>query len=68
MGEKTVQADKAPKKSWFKGIKSEFNKIVWPDKDSLIKQTGTVIVATIILGVIVSVLDTVIKLGINWII
>ena len=23
---------KAPKKSWFNGLKSEFQKIIWPDK------------------------------------
>ena len=28
----SVKAEKAPKKSWFKGLKSEFKKVVWPDK------------------------------------
>lgn len=30
MGE-TTGTEKAPKKSFFKGLKAEFNKIVWPD-------------------------------------
>lgn len=49
--------EKAPKRSWFKGVKSEFQKIIWPDKDSLIKQTIAVISVTIALGLIILVLD-----------
>lgn len=65
MGENTVQAEKAPKKSWFKGLKSEFKKIVWPDKESIAKQSIAVIVITTILGIIIAILDTAIKFGIN---
>jgi preprotein translocase subunit SecE len=49
--------EKAPKRSWFKGIKSEFQKIIWPDKDSLIKQSIAVISVTIALGIIIYVFD-----------
>lgn len=49
--------EKAPKRSWFKGIKAEFQKIIWPDKDSLIKQTVAVISVTIALGLIIMILD-----------
>ncbi len=65
MGETTNStAEKAPKRSWFKGLKSEFKKIVWPDKESLAKQSIAVIAVTIILGVIIYVLDAVIEFGI----
>ena len=49
--------EKAPRRSWFKGIKAEFQKIIWPDKDSLIKQTIAVISVTIALGLVILVLD-----------
>jgi len=49
--------EKAPKRSWFKGVKTEFQKIIWPDKDSLIKQTIAVISVTIALGLLIMVLD-----------
>jgi len=49
--------EKAPRRSWFKGIKAEIQKIIWPDKDSLIKQTIAVISVTIALGLIIMVLD-----------
>ena len=55
-------------KSWFKGLKAEFKKIIWPDKKSLGKQTVAVIVITAILSVIIALLDAVVKFGINVII
>ncbi len=65
MGETANTPEKAPKKSWFKGLKAEFNKIVWPDKESLAKQSLAVIVVSVILGVIISILDLGIKYGID---
>lgn len=66
MGEMAnTTTEKAPKKSWLKGMKSEFKKIVWPDKESIAKQSVTVISITAILGIIIYVLDYVIELGIG---
>ena len=48
---------KEPKKSWLQGLKAEFNKIVWTDRETLMKQSVVVIVITVILGVIISVMD-----------
>ena len=43
--------EKAPVvKSWFKGLKAEFKKIIWPDKETLVKQTIAVIIITGVLG------------------
>ena len=61
-------AEKAPKKSFLKAVKSEFKKIIWPDKKSLGKQTLAVIVITAVLSVIIALLDAVVKFGINVII
>lgn len=58
MGEMTnTTTEKAPKRSWFKGIKAEFKKIVWPDKEYLGKQAVAVISVTIALGIVIYVLD-----------
>ena len=66
MGDITANtSDKAPKKSFFKGLKSEFKKIVWADKESLAKQSVAVIVTTIILGIVISVIDLGIKFGVD---
>ncbi len=54
-------------KSWFKGLKAEFKKIIWPDKKFLGKQTVVVVIITTILSVIIALLDLVIKFGIDLI-
>ena len=68
MGE-TLSKDKAPKKKDFiKGLKAEFKKIIWPDKKTLTKQTIAVVAWSVVLGVVIAVLDLVIKFGLNIII
>ena len=57
--EKSAKKDKAPKKSWLKGLKSEFKKIMWPDKNTLLKQTVAVVSITAVAGILISVLDSV---------
>ena len=54
---KNVEGTK--KKSWFKGLKSEFNKIIWTDRDTLIKQTIAVVCITALAGVLIMVIDEV---------
>lgn len=50
------KADKNQKK-WSAGLKAEFNKIVWTDRQTLINQTIVVVIITVILGAIISILD-----------
>ncbi|MDD3139974.1 MAG: preprotein translocase subunit SecE [Lachnospiraceae bacterium] len=63
MGETKVV--KTQKKSWFKGLKSEFNKIIWPDKIALAKQTTAVVAISVLLGAIITVIDVIIKYGVD---
>ena len=63
MGETKVV--KTQKKSWFKGLKSEFNKIIWPDKIALAKQTTAVVAISVLLGAIITVIDVSIKYGVD---
>ena len=55
-------------KSWFDGVKAEFKKIVWTDRNTLIKQTGVVLVVTVILCAIISLMDAGILQAINFIV
>lgn len=64
----SAKKEKAPKKSWTKGLKSEFNKIMWTDKKTLVKQTVAVISITVVLGMVISVLDSVVLEFINLLI
>lgn len=66
MGE--AKADgKAPKKSWFKGLKSEFGKIIWPSKSGIAKQTTAVVIISLILGVIIKIVDYIVAYGLEFI-
>lgn len=56
------------KRSWFQELKSEFKKITWLDKNTLLKQSGLVIVVTIILGAIIVLVDYLIQIGLQYII
>jgi preprotein translocase subunit SecE len=68
MGETAKKSENTPKKSWFKGLKAEFKKIIWTDKESLIKQSTAVVAASVVLGIVISVVDVVIKYGIEFLI
>ncbi len=57
---------KEKKKSWFQGLQSEFEKIVWTDRPTLAKQTVVVVIITIILAVVISVMDSGILEFINF--
>ena len=56
---------KENKVSFFDGVKAEWGKIIWPNKDQLTKQTIAVIITTIIVGVIISLLDTALQYGVS---
>lgn len=66
MGDSANSLEATPKKSRFKTLKSEFKKIVWPDKDSVAKQTVAVVVISIVLSVIIAAVDFAYQFGIDW--
>jgi len=53
-------------KKFFKDYKSEFKKIVWPDKKDTLKQSGVVVVSIIVVGVAVVLLDTGFSEFLQW--
>lgn len=56
------------KTSFIKGVKAEFKKIIWPDKEDIKKHTVTVITVSLILGFIIAALDYVFQMGFGFII
>lgn len=54
-------ADQVKKESkigkFFKDYKSEFKKIVWPEKKETLKQSGVVVAAIVVVGAAIMVLD-----------
>lgn len=62
----------APKKKsgnriarYFKELKSEMKKVVWPSKKQVIKNTLIVIAAVVIIGVVIWILDAVFGFGLS---
>lgn len=59
------EAEKASKPSFFKNLKSEFKKCTWPKKEDLVKQSGLVIIVSLVLGVVIAGIDWVIRYGLQ---
>ena len=59
------ETNNAQKTSWFKGMKAEFKKIIWPDQKSLTKQTIAVVSVSVALALIIKILDMVMTFGID---
>ena len=54
-------AEEAKKKKdrglWFREMKSELKKVVWPAKQTVVKNTGTVLMFSLLVGVCIWVFD-----------
>ncbi len=55
--EKNSKEHKKSLRAKFNELKGEFRKIIWPSRHDLAKQTVTVIVASLFVGVIIVLLD-----------
>ncbi|MCR5671590.1 MAG: preprotein translocase subunit SecE [Butyrivibrio sp.] len=54
-------------KGFFKGVKAEFGKIIWPTRDDIVKQTSAVVIVSVICCALIAVLDYVFEYGMNFI-
>ncbi len=70
MADNTNAVENVAKKSgsWFKGLKAEFNKVIWPNKDEVRKQTIAVVLISFVVGLVIAVLDMGLQYGIDFII
>ncbi|MBR2405140.1 MAG: preprotein translocase subunit SecE [Clostridia bacterium] len=50
---------------YFKEVKSEMKKVVWPSKKQVIKNTLIVIAAVVLIGVVIWALDLLFSFGLN---
>ena len=62
----SAKTDKTPKPSFFKGVKAEFKKIAWPDKESLVKQSIAVVCISVVVGAIIAIFDFACKYGVEF--
>lgn len=66
MSEETTNKSN-PVSDWFKGLKAEFKKIVWPNRDTVTKETTAVLFVSVLLGVIITIIDLLIRTGFEFI-
>lgn len=59
-------AEKQPRPNFFKGVKAEFKKISWPDRQATIKQSIAVVSVSVVLGIIIAALDYIVQYGVNF--
>ncbi len=54
-------AEEAKKKKdrglWFREMKSELKKVVWPNKQTVVKNTGTVLLCSLLIGACIWIFD-----------
>ena len=53
---------------FFKGLKTEYNKIIFPTRKDIIKETTATIVVSLLVGALIAVLDLIMKTGLGFII
>ena len=53
---------------WFREMKSELKKVVWPNKQTVIKNTGTVLLCSLLIGVCIWIFDAVAVLAVDTLI
>ena len=68
MSENEKKVQKPEKKKggigkWFRELKSELKKVVWPTKDQVIKNTGIVIGMVIVVGAFIALADFLLQGG-----
>ena len=50
---------------WKNGVRSEFNKIIWPTRDDIQKETTAVVVVGVLLGVLIAMIDFIAQHGVD---
>ena len=57
MSNQETKASESKLQHFFKGVQAEFRKILWPDRETLVKQLIAVLSVTIIVGALIALID-----------
>ena len=52
-----AEEKKRDRGQWFREMKSEMKKIIWPDRKTVAKNTGTVLVCSLLIGACIWIFD-----------
>lgn len=62
------EAKKKDRSRWFREMKSELKKIVWTDRKTVVKNTGTVLLCSLLIGACIWIFDYVLVNGVQLLI
>ena len=51
------EESKGSKSGFLQDVKTEFKKIIWPDRDTLGRQLLAVVCVTVVMGILIAVID-----------
>ena len=54
-------------KEFYEGVRSEFSKIIFPNQEDLKKQTIAVIIISVLISLLILIIDSVFKFGLNFV-
>ena len=60
--------EKTSKPKFFDGVKAEFKKVTWPDRELLLNQSAAVVGISIVLGGIIAVLDMILQYAVDFLV
>ncbi|MCR4672170.1 MAG: preprotein translocase subunit SecE [Lachnospiraceae bacterium] len=52
-----VKASEGSRSGFFKSVKAQFRRIIWPKRQDVVSETVVVLVISVILGIIIALLD-----------
>lgn len=68
MSTRTTAKKKGKLRTYFKGVRSELKKVVWPNRKALVNHTGIVVLISLIISLLVWALDLIIHWILSFII
>ena len=60
-----AEEKKKDRGKWFREMKSELKKVVWPDRKTVMKNTGTVLLCSLGVGACIWIFDAVAMLAVK---
>ena len=66
MGDSAKSGGASKISKFWSGVKTEFKKVTWPNKDDLVKQSIAVVVISVVIGAIITILDFGLQYGVDF--
>ena len=60
-----AEEKKKDRGKWFREMKSELKKVTWPNKATVLKNTGTVLLCSLLIGACIWIFDAVAMLAVK---